>query len=48
MKCSHCNKTISMENACICGVCGRIVCQNCAHDNAGLCENCSNEISFYN
>lgn len=47
INCCQCQAGIDLDHARICGHCGKMMCEQCARQNAGLCPDCYTELSYF-
>lgn len=46
--CNKCGSICDVDTCKICNKCGNIYCTNCANSNSALCEDCGENLQFFN
>ncbi len=47
INCCNCHTGVSLDQARVCGQCGKMMCGRCAEQNCGLCPDCYTELSYF-
>jgi len=46
LKCNGCKKEITTRDVRVCPSCGSMVCDECYNKNGGVCEYCSQDLTY--